>query len=176
MPRPCLNARFYLVLTLLSYACAGEPRGAVSPTSPSGIAVPPPTLNWDCGRQAANATVNGWSFELPPSSCRSMTRLLDTGAGLVSVAPGNFRATVTGAVVQLDWDRVPDPVISHQIEAGSAPGLANLAVFNTGSAANSLSVADVPPGLYYVRVRAVGPDNQPGPSVERNRRARGLLH
>jgi hypothetical protein len=126
----------------------------------------PQTLNWECGRQAANAaTTGGWSFERSTFSCRSASvAALEAGTGLVSVAPSNFRAIVTGATVQLDWDRVIDPVISHQIEAGSAPGLANLAVFNTGSAANTLTVGNVPPGEYYVRVRAVGPDNQPGPA------------
>jgi hypothetical protein len=83
---------------------------------------------------------------------------------MVTVAPGNLRSTVNGSTVQLDWDRVLETVVSHRIEAGSAPGLANLAVLNTGSAANTLVVNGVPAGVYYVRVRAVGPDNVPGPA------------
>jgi hypothetical protein len=108
--------------------------------------------------------VGGWTFEAPPSACSSRrTTAADVGVGLVTVAPGNFRATVTGNTVRIDWDRVLEAVVSHQVEAGSGPGLSNLAVLNTGSAATTLTVTNVPPGVYYARVRAIGPDNIPGP-------------
>src|SRR4029453_8374204 len=43
---------------------------------------------------------------------------------------------------------------SYIIEAGSSPGAANLAAFNNGSSTNFIR-AGIPPGVYYVRVRAV---------------------
>lgn len=42
----------------------------------------------------------------------------------------------------------------YSVEAGDAPGLANLAVLPTGSAATSF-VVSAPPGRYFVRVRAL---------------------
>ena len=53
--------------------------------------------------------------------------------------------------------------VSHLIEAGSGPGLSNIAAFNTGSSQTFLVVPGVPPGVYYVRVRAVGSDGIAGP-------------
>ena len=40
------------------------------------------------------------------------------------------------------------------IEAGSSSGLANVAAFDTGSAATTLTAPNVPAGTYFVRVRA----------------------
>ena len=71
------------------------------------------------------------------------------GVGQVSIAPGNFRSTVTGTTVRLDWDPVLEPVITYLVQAGSAPGLSNLANLLTGNAAASLVVNGVPPGSVF---------------------------
>jgi Fibronectin type III domain/Uncharacterized protein conserved in bacteria (DUF2135) len=166
-----------LVVAVLSSACSDGGRGPTSPSnaaSPAGpvtSSLPPAPLNWECGRQNTNQTATsaalaGWTFETPAPACssgRSTILGTDVAVGLVTVAPTNFRASVTGSTVRLDWDRVLEAVTTHQIEAGSAPGLSNLAVFNTGSAATTLTVNNVPAGVYYARVRAIGPDNVPGP-------------
>jgi predicted nicotinamide N-methyase len=56
---------------------------------------------------------------------------------------------------------------SYILEAGTASGLVDIIVFNTGSTAVTISVSGVPSGTYYVRVRAV---NALGTSVASNER------
>jgi hypothetical protein len=65
--------------------------------------------------------------------------------------------------VSLTWHPSPELTRGFSVEAGSAPGLSNLAVLPvTGG---SLVVPNVPPGAYYVRVRAL---NYIGASVPSN--------
>ncbi len=72
-----------------------------------------------------------------------------------SVIP-TVTSTVAGNVLTLTWQAPAfGPVASYRVEAGSAPGLANLGVFDTGTTATSLVVPGVPRGTYYVRLRAV---------------------
>ena len=80
-------------------------------------------------------------------------------------APRNLLATVSGAVVSLTWSAPPSGPApsSYLVEAGSAAGLADLAIVSTGSASPSL-VAEAPPGAYFVRVRAVNGAG-PGPAT-----------
>ncbi len=75
-------------------------------------------------------------------------------------APSGLSASVNGSAVILTWiasgGQAPD---TYLLEVGLSPGVTNL-VYNTGSAATSLS-ASAPPGTYYVRVRG---HNSCGPS------------
>jgi hypothetical protein len=71
-------------------------------------------------------------------------------------APLNVRWTVTGRDVRVQWD---PPVTggtptSYVLEAGSAPGTADLGSFDTGSTLQTLIVSAVPPGRYFARIRA----------------------
>ncbi|MEZ5291338.1 MAG: carboxypeptidase regulatory-like domain-containing protein [Vicinamibacterales bacterium] len=70
-------------------------------------------------------------------------------------APRAFTSRVSGNVVTLSWD-APffGPVTGYVLEAGTHPGAADIAVFNTGSSATSLVIPGVPPGRYVLRVRA----------------------
>jgi glucose/arabinose dehydrogenase len=70
-------------------------------------------------------------------------------------APFGFAALVNGRDVRLVWalDATPDGPSSFVIEAGSAPGLANLAVISVDGSLREFSVS-APPGTYYVRLRA----------------------
>lgn len=55
--------------------------------------------------------------------------------------------------VTLSWSNPPELTAGFVVEAGSAPGLANLASFPVAGGA-TLTVENVPPGSYHVRVRA----------------------
>jgi predicted phage tail protein len=75
---------------------------------------------------------------------------------------------VSGDTVTLSWTAAstPDAASSYVIEAGSSPGAANLASFDTGTAATGLTVRNVPQGTYFVRVRASNNSGVGAPSNE----------
>lgn len=73
-------------------------------------------------------------------------------------APPPAPALDTAAVspnrsVTLTWRRAPEVISRFTVEAGSAPALADLATFVV-PAATTVTVPNVPPGTYYVRVKA----------------------
>jgi hypothetical protein len=81
-------------------------------------------------------------------------------------APFDLRSSVVGSTVTLSWQPPLGPVTTYIIQAGSSPGLSNLANAPTGNAATSFSAAGVGPGVYYVRVRAANADGGSAPSNE----------
>jgi predicted phage tail protein len=83
-------------------------------------------------------------------------------------APRSLTHTLTGSTLTLSW-LAPffGTPTSYILEAGTASGLVDIIVFNTGSTAVTISVSGVPSGTYYVRVRAV---NALGTSVASNER------
>ena len=86
------------------------------------------------------------------------------------VAPANLSSSISGNVVTLTWlaplSPETDQATSFVVEAGSAPGLANLASVPTIGSATSYSAGGVPVGTYYVRVRAVNGGGISPPSNE----------
>ena len=80
-------------------------------------------------------------------------------------APGGLSGTVTAGVVTLRWRAAAGNAASYVIEAGSGPGLANLAVLATGHL-DTTFVTAAPPGTYHVRVRATNAFGQSGASNE----------
>jgi hypothetical protein len=88
-----------------------------------------------------------------------VTVIVTSGGPTPCVTPGtptNLTATVIGSRVALTWGGPSggcDPE-SYIIEVGSSPGLTNIAQVDTGFDTRSFSVNGVPPGTYYVRVRA----------------------
>lgn len=78
-------------------------------------------------------------------------------AGTQLLAPANLMVRWVGATAVLSWVKPTGPAgalpTAYDIEAGSAPGLANLAVVRLGDV--STVSFPVPPGSYYVRLRGV---------------------
>jgi peptidyl-Asp metalloendopeptidase len=71
-------------------------------------------------------------------------------------APVFLAPMVSGNNVGLSWSAPGGPgpsIAGYVVAAGSAPGLSNIVVFDTGSAATSLTAA-APSGTYFVRAAA----------------------
>jgi hypothetical protein len=66
-------------------------------------------------------------------------------------APSGLTAMASGNTATLSWHTVAG-ALSFIIEAGGAPGAANLVAFDTGSTATSFT-GHAPNGAYYLRVR-----------------------
>lgn len=82
---------------------------------------------------------------------RSKAYLPSAASGI----PLNLNAATDGSTVTLYWLPPPSGIVaSYRLEAGSAPGLSDLANVRTGDAATSVVAHDVAPGTYYARVRA----------------------
>ena len=82
--------------------------------------------------------------------------------------PVNLGATVAGSQVSLTWSPgsqpATGPATHFVLEAGSAPGASNYGALPI--AASGVVVGGVPPGLYYVRVRAANSTGWSSPSNE----------
>jgi hypothetical protein len=82
-------------------------------------------------------------------------------------APTGLAANVSGSLVSLAWTPGGGcSADSYIVQAGSAPGLTDLANFSIGGLSPSLSAAGVANGVYYVRVRAANGTLVSGPSNE----------
>jgi hypothetical protein len=115
-----------------------------------------------------SAAVETWAD--PPAPVSSLEVVLDGGClrlGLATApeAPATLTTSVSGRRVTLDWTPIPG-AIDYQIEAGSAPGLANLAVVRAGGS-RPFVVEGTPSGTYYVRVRALNYVGAGAASIER---------
>ena len=79
--------------------------------------------------------------------------------GNVPAPPGEPQfpfSTVVGNVATLRWGAPYfGPVTDYILEAGSQPGASNIAVLRLGTTATSITIPGVPPGRYFLRLRAV---------------------
>ena len=82
--------------------------------------------------------------------------------------PLGLAATRSGTTVTLQWSTEASRSIGTGlvVEAGSAPGVTNLARLPVAAGETMLVVPGVPPGAYYVRVRAVNGTGAGEPSNE----------
>lgn len=80
-------------------------------------------------------------------------------------APGNLQSAVNGTTVALTWNAsAAGTVTGYLVEASVVPGGATVATLPV--AGTSLTVPNVPPGTYFVRVRALNGTAQSAPSNE----------
>ena len=86
------------------------------------------------------------------------------GACASPAPPAGLSHGVSGATVQFTWAAVA-AATRYVLEAGSGPGLANLASIDTGTAVATFTAA-APPGTYHVRVRARNACGTSAPSNE----------
>ncbi|MCC7178198.1 MAG: hypothetical protein IT177_07395 [Acidobacteria bacterium] len=80
--------------------------------------------------------------------------------------PTNLQFQVSGRTVTLSWDAPTTgaPPGRYRLEAGSAPGLANLAT--AGTTERTFATTNVPDGTYYVRVRSVSATGTSAPTPD----------
>lgn len=70
-------------------------------------------------------------------------------------APLSLTHAVSASTLTLSWTApAVGTATSYVVEAGTATGLSNIAVFDLGSASPTFSAPGVPPGTYYIRLRA----------------------
>ena len=96
------------------------------------------------------------SYGTGPASEETVVEVLPA-AGSPLPVPSNPQAWMSGSRLTLTWS-APYPaaaVTGYVVEAGSAPGLTDIAAIGLNSRA--LTVYAVPPGNYFVRVRALTP-------------------
>lgn len=93
-------------------------------------------------------------------------RATDIAVLPLPMAPQNLRASVQGTTVRIDWQagRGAGIATRYRLEAGSAPGRSDLATFELPGSV--FSVAGVPPGTYFVRVRGLNAAGAGRPSAE----------
>jgi hypothetical protein len=101
------------------------------------------------------------------SGARFSAQAVTGAAATVPGPPLNLTTSSSGSSVTLTWSAPASAdAMGYVVEAGSAPGLANLANVVTGSRATSFSAIGVGNGTYYVRVRAQNAAGTSGPSNE----------
>jgi hypothetical protein len=159
------RARFVAILFSASLAANCNSH---SPTGPSrASADPPATLLVASGPIAAFGPNIEWN-DFRTAGAGLFLAAPDLGSVVAPGAPSNLTSSVSGNTVIVQWAAPgpPDPPTSYVIEAGAASGATNIATFDTGRTATSLTVVSVPAGAYYVRSRARNSVGLRGPSNE----------
>ena len=95
--------------------------------------------------------VRAWNQQGPGPDSNEVTILVGPS---LPAAPQNVIANVSDRRVRLTWSPPPfGDVTFYEVLAGSAPGLVDIGTSIVG-ANTSFEVPNVPPGRYYVRIRA----------------------
>lgn len=106
--------------------------------------------------------------DVGPSTPSPEATIVVTETSPIPGPPANFFAQTLGRTVSFSWTAsvTGTAATSYVIEAGTGPGLANLAQLDTGSPNSSFTVPNVPAGTYWVRVRGVNAAGVGAPSQD----------
>jgi hypothetical protein len=105
-------------------------------------------------------------FILPILLVTALVVVAPAAAQTVPPPPIGLTAVVSIDTVTLTWTQPGGSPTTYVVEAGSAPGLANLASVSTGNATWAFVATAVLPGNYFVRVRARNASGTSDPSNE----------
>lgn len=119
--------------------------------------VPVPPGSFEVRVRASNGGGTG--------SASSRVAVVAPAPSMPPAAPEELTATVVGRVLRLSWALGGGNAESYVLEAGTSPGAANIATLDTGTLDTDFT-APVPPGTYYLRVRARNAFGASGPSNE----------
>jgi len=125
---------------------------------------PAPTLSGPAGPGRYFVRVRARNSSGTSSASNEIIVSVTSGCGGLT-APSGLTASVSGSEVTLRWIGVP-AATSYFVEAGSAPGLQDLASADLGSPATALLATRVRRGTYYVRMRALNDCDTSAPSNE----------
>jgi hypothetical protein len=139
----------------------GAPKFALARRNELGVNAPFFSGRGGC----VTIAVEVWGADNSPLRVSSGIRCL-SGSTIVSVpdAMSTVAHHVTDRRVTLSWPTVLG-ASDYVVEAGSLPGLSNLARVQSGGA-NQFVANGVPPGTYYVRVRGLNEVGSGTPSPE----------
>jgi hypothetical protein len=112
---------------------------------------------WSDGGAAARVIAT------PDGGVTLTARFLTVSAAGPPAAPQQLALTANGRTLRVAWARALGAQ-SYRLEAGSGPGLADLADLPLGDIESLEAV--VPPGTFFVRIRAVNVHGLSGPSNE----------
>ena len=103
--------------------------------------------------------------DLRPIAQQFSLRPCTIGSWFQVKAPASptFAAEVQGNAVTLSWDD-PGNTMHFELEVGSSSGLRNLLVMSLNG--TSFTASGVPPGTYYLRLRAINEVGRSLPSQE----------
>lgn len=114
-------------------------------------------------------------FSLQVLDTNTLSPVLVTSGGIgrfvpvpKPLTPAGFTASISGSRVTFSWTPSSSPPMTtlYLMEAGSAPGLADIVASLDVGLQTSLTANGVPPGTYYVRVRAANYAGLSAPSNE----------
>ncbi len=123
----------------------------------------PPTLSFSADGRETVVSGTGFVSRVDATTGATLNYVAAPAGGFIVAAwgaepqaPVLAPAIVTGATVALSWTLPTDSpaATGYRLEVGSRPGVANILTEALGSTP-SLTAASVPPGRYYVRLRAV---------------------
>jgi hypothetical protein len=131
-----------------------------------GTAQPQPQLpsSWTCGASDFVRVVQATGAVVPLGSIPGGPCVF-WDVAFAPASPQLQAPSVAGGSVTLSWMLPAGVTMGTVVEAGSAPGLSNLAALPVAAGSTAVTVPNVPAGTYYVRLRAL---NAAGPSAPSN--------